>query len=184
MEKEDPKVDCLERSISDEANDARISRFTPAEQRKIIRRVDRRLVLTLGFLYCVSLMDRTNLGIAVVGGMGVDLVLTGSRYSIIVLVFFITYVILQVMVQQGFGRPVLTVMPAPSDCGFAKAWPTRVSSNHHSTLGHHDDLLRLRQSLDLPHRTPSSSRNLRGWLFPWMCLPAELLVPPIRSSET
>ncbi|KIV92880.1 hypothetical protein PV10_04144, partial [Exophiala mesophila] len=40
-------------------------------------------------------MDRTNMGIAVVAGMGVDLVLTGNRYSIIVLVFFITYVLLQ-----------------------------------------------------------------------------------------
>lgn len=40
---------------------ARIDAFTPTEQRKIIRRIDRRLVLTLAFMYCVSLMDRTNL---------------------------------------------------------------------------------------------------------------------------
>jgi hypothetical protein len=139
-----PKVDYLERSFTEEANDARINRFTPAEQRKIIWRVDRRLVLTLGFLYCVSLMDRTNLGIAVVSGMGVDLVLTGPRYSIIVLVFFITYVVLQVSVQIAFGRLVLIIMAAPSDRRFAKAWPTRVPANHHSTLGHHDDLLRFR----------------------------------------
>src|SRR4051794_7787100 len=102
VEKEDPKVGYLERSTTEEANDARISRFSLAEQRKIIRRVDRRLVLTLGFMYCVSLMDRTNLGIAVVGGMGVDLRLTGPRYSIIVLVFFITYVLLQVIVPRAF----------------------------------------------------------------------------------
>ena len=80
---------------SDKLNDRRIDAFTPEEQTKIIRRIDRRLVLTLGFLYCVSLMDRTNTGIAVVAGMGVDLALVGSRYSIIVLVFFITYVLLQ-----------------------------------------------------------------------------------------
>jgi hypothetical protein len=96
VEKEVPKVNELERSATEEANDARINRFSPAEQLKIIRRIDRRLVLTLGFLYCVSLMDRINLGIAVVSGMGVDLILTGSRYSLIVLVFFITYVLLQV----------------------------------------------------------------------------------------
>ena len=35
--------------------------FTPAEQKKIIHRVDRRLVVTVGVLYCISLMDRTNL---------------------------------------------------------------------------------------------------------------------------
>ena len=66
---------------SDKINDARIAAFTPEEQRKIIRRIDRRLVLTLGFLYCVSLMDRTNTGIAVVAGMGVDLLLIKDRYS-------------------------------------------------------------------------------------------------------
>jgi hypothetical protein len=46
------------------ANDERINTFTPAEQRNIIWRIDRRLVLTLGFLYMISLMDRTNLGAA------------------------------------------------------------------------------------------------------------------------
>lgn len=80
---------------SDKANDARIAAFSPQEQKRIIRHIDRRLVLTLGFLYCVSLMDRTNTGIAVVAGMGVDLKLIDNRYSIIVLLFFITYVLLQ-----------------------------------------------------------------------------------------
>ena len=103
VEKDVSKIDYLERSKTEETYDARINRFTPAEQRKIIRHIDRRLVLTLGFLYCVSLMDRTNLGIAVVAGMGVDLILTGPRYSIIVLVFFITYVILQVIVPKAFS---------------------------------------------------------------------------------
>lgn len=65
-------IDQLERAgtggsvDSDKINDERINAFTPEEQKKIIRRIDRRLVLTLGFLYCVSLMDRTNLGIAII----------------------------------------------------------------------------------------------------------------------
>jgi hypothetical protein len=46
------------------ANDERVNTFTPEEQRSIIWRIDRRLVLTLGFLYMISLMDRTNLGAA------------------------------------------------------------------------------------------------------------------------
>jgi hypothetical protein len=54
--------------------------FTPEEQKAIIRRVDRRLVLTVGAMYCVSLMDRTNLGAANIAGMGVDLMLIGNRY--------------------------------------------------------------------------------------------------------
>lgn len=102
VEKEHALVDQLQQPLSeipnsdsDAFNDACIHRFTPAEQRKIIRRIDRRLVLTLGFTYSVCVMDRNNLGFAVIAGMGVDLNLTGSRYSIIVLVFFITYVALQ-----------------------------------------------------------------------------------------
>lgn len=89
------RLDSTNSNSSDKVNDARIDAFTPEEQRKIIGRIDRRLVLTLGCLYCVSLMDRTNTGIAVVAGMGVDLDLIGPRYSIIVCVFFLTYVILQ-----------------------------------------------------------------------------------------
>lgn len=120
---------------SDVLNDQRIEMFTPEEQRKIIRRIDRRLVITLGFLYCVSLMDRTNTGIAVVAGMGVDLYLIGERYSIIVLVFFITYVLLQppatvVMRKIGPRRflPTITVLWGATMIGmaFVKVWTQMV----------------------------------------------------------
>ncbi|QDS72313.1 hypothetical protein FKW77_007521 [Venturia effusa] len=73
-----------------------IDSFTPEEQRKIIHRVDRRLVPTLGLLYAISLMDRTNLGNASIAGMSRDLGLgIAPRYSVISLVFFITYVLFQ-----------------------------------------------------------------------------------------
>lgn len=36
--------------------------FSPAEQRKIIHRIDRRLVITLGVMYCVSLMVSKAMG--------------------------------------------------------------------------------------------------------------------------
>lgn len=57
----------LERKISDESTasedliNARIAAFTPEQQRRIVWRIDRRLVVLLGFMYCVSLMDRTNM---------------------------------------------------------------------------------------------------------------------------
>lgn len=57
------------------------SEFTLAEQRKIVHRIDRRLVVTVGVMYCVSLMDRTNLSAAAIAGMTVDLALNvGFRY--------------------------------------------------------------------------------------------------------
>jgi hypothetical protein len=55
--------------------------YSSQEQRKIIHRVDRRLVLTCGIMYCISLMDRTNLGQAAIAGMTKELKLSvGFRY--------------------------------------------------------------------------------------------------------
>ncbi|KAK4547958.1 hypothetical protein LTR36_010677 [Oleoguttula mirabilis] len=133
------KVDVvqLERISSEEAheNDARINAFTPEEQRKIMRRIDYRLVLTLGFMYCVSLMDRTNLGIAAVAGMSVDLVLIGTRYSIITCIFFVSYVLLQppatVVLRKVGPRiflPTITLLwGVTMICfGFVKVWTQMV----------------------------------------------------------
>jgi hypothetical protein len=118
--------------IDDAGSDPSLSddeEYTIHEQRKIIHRVDRRLVSTCGFMYCISLMDRTNLGQAVIAGMSKELKLTvGFRYvslrelavksstdsfqSIIVLVFFITYVIFQppatVLCRKIGPRPFLS----------------------------------------------------------------------------
>lgn len=44
------------------------SRYSHEEQRHIIHKVDRRLVTALGLLLCVSLIDRTNLGGAMISG--------------------------------------------------------------------------------------------------------------------
>ncbi|KAK4445006.1 high-affinity nicotinic acid transporter [Podospora aff. communis PSN243] len=69
--------------------------FSEAEQKAIIRRVDIRLVITVGAMYCVSLMDRTNLGAANIAGMQQELNLVGNQYNIMSLVFFITYIVFQ-----------------------------------------------------------------------------------------
>lgn len=74
--------------------------FTEREQKKIIHRIDRRLVVTVGILYCISLMDRTNLSAASIAGMSVELKLTVlegtiSRYSIVTIVFFASYIVFQ-----------------------------------------------------------------------------------------
>ncbi|KAF2794141.1 phthalate transporter-like protein [Melanomma pulvis-pyrius CBS 109.77] len=76
------------------------SDFSPEETKKLIGRIDRRLVLTVGVLYCISLMDRTNLSSAAIAGMTKELKLnvlvgTVSRYSVVTLVFFTTYIVFQ-----------------------------------------------------------------------------------------
>ncbi|KAG8629741.1 hypothetical protein KVT40_001360 [Elsinoe batatas] len=71
--------------------------FSPREQRRITRRLDLRLVLTTGIVYCVSLMDRTNLSAASLAGMNIELRMNAvnNGYSITTLVFFVSYIIFQ-----------------------------------------------------------------------------------------
>jgi len=91
-----PDSEKLAPRISDAASDdAILAEFSPEEERRIMRKIDVRLVLTVGFMYCISLMDRTNLSAANIAGMAVELKLIGYRYSIITLVFFTTYVVFQ-----------------------------------------------------------------------------------------
>ncbi|PTU17938.1 hypothetical protein P175DRAFT_0535681 [Aspergillus ochraceoroseus IBT 24754] len=80
--------------------------YTYEEQRKIIHRVDRRLILICRAAYCISLMDRINVSIAAISGMMVDLELgIGFRYSTMVLVFFVTYIVFQ-PVSTGLIRRI------------------------------------------------------------------------------
>jgi hypothetical protein len=60
-----------ERSSQEGEEDAII--LSPEEQKSLIWRIDRRLVSMAGLMYCISLMDRTNLGSAVIAGYVVPL---------------------------------------------------------------------------------------------------------------
>ncbi|KAK1547731.1 hypothetical protein CPAR01_01698 [Colletotrichum paranaense] len=71
--------------------------LTEAEQKKVIRRIDIRLLPILGIMYSISLIDRTNLGLALVAGMQEDLGLAvGNRYTVIVMVFFVAYILFEI----------------------------------------------------------------------------------------
>jgi hypothetical protein len=55
--------------------------YSYAEQRKIVHRLDRRLITIAGVIYMNSLMDRSNLPNAAIAGMNRDLEMeTGFRY--------------------------------------------------------------------------------------------------------
>ncbi|TQV92950.1 hypothetical protein V2A60_003731 [Cordyceps javanica] len=88
--------------------------FTEQEQRSIMKRIDRRLVLTVGALYCVSLMDRVNMSAANIAGMAKALELTGYRYAIANLVFFVTYIVFQppstVLIRAAGPRRHLSII--------------------------------------------------------------------------
>lgn len=55
--------------------------FTPDDWRRIKRRIDRRLIVTCGLMYTISVMDRSNVGVAAIAGLTTELELTvGYRY--------------------------------------------------------------------------------------------------------
>ncbi|KAM4065031.1 major facilitator superfamily protein [Hirsutella rhossiliensis] len=70
--------------------------YSHEEQKRIIRRVDFRLVLILACLYVISLVDRVNVSTAAIAGLNKDLQLqVGTRYSTIIVTFFVAYTVFQ-----------------------------------------------------------------------------------------
>ncbi|KAG6842146.1 hypothetical protein C0991_001639 [Blastosporella zonata] len=86
---EDVRQDIEQASLDDDD-------YPPELVKKTLRQIDLRMLPLLGLLYSIALIDRTNLGIARVAGMQVDLRLDlGDRYSIASCLYFVPYIILQ-----------------------------------------------------------------------------------------
>ncbi|BGP18213.1 hypothetical protein JCM10213_007841 [Rhodosporidiobolus nylandii] len=76
--------------------DAEAFTVDKAWEKRVVRKIDWRLIPILSAVYAISLIDRTNVSIARVAGMGRDLELTvGERYSIITCLFFVPYIIFE-----------------------------------------------------------------------------------------
>ena len=65
-------------------------------ERKVLHKTDRILLPMLCLLLIVAFLDRTNVGNAKIQGMATDLDLTGSKYNIVLFMFFIPYLILDI----------------------------------------------------------------------------------------
>ncbi|RSH82400.1 uncharacterized protein EHS24_007368 [Apiotrichum porosum] len=66
------------------------------EEKAFVRKIDKRIVPCIWALYTLSYLDRANIGNAKTGGLEKDFNLTSEQYSIVLLVFFISYVIFEV----------------------------------------------------------------------------------------
>ncbi|KAJ6138362.1 Major facilitator superfamily domain general substrate transporter [Penicillium samsonianum] len=118
-------------------NESPVYGIDEAHQKRVIRRIDLRLLPILGIMYSISLIDRTNLGLAFVAGMEQDLGLDiGNRYTIVVMVFFVAYIIFEIpsnlilpragaanwLAFLGFSFGVILI-----GMGFTKSWTTMVA---------------------------------------------------------
>ncbi|KAF7587942.1 hypothetical protein BBP40_006508 [Aspergillus hancockii] len=77
----------------------------PAVEASLLRKLDLRVPTLMGFLYLLSLLDRTNIGNAKIAGMEDDLNLTGNHYSWLLTIFYIAYTVFE------FGALMWKIMP-------------------------------------------------------------------------
>ncbi|KAG4267237.1 hypothetical protein FPRO04_04849 [Fusarium proliferatum] len=66
------------------------------EEKKLVRKIDLFILPMMWFMYLMSYMDRTNVGNARIAGMDKDLNLDSNKYSIVLVVFFVGYVVFEV----------------------------------------------------------------------------------------
>ncbi|KIW11731.1 hypothetical protein PV08_09003 [Exophiala spinifera] len=70
--------------------------WSPEEETGLVKKIDRRVFPMLCIVFALSLLDRVNIGAAYIAGMGKDLGLAvGSRYSVVLLMFFPGYTLLE-----------------------------------------------------------------------------------------
>lgn len=82
--------------LDEGAADLDTNGVTVEEGRRIMRGADWRLLPPLTVLYGLSFIDRSNLGFARIVGMSLDLTLTGNKYNVILMLFFITYTLFEI----------------------------------------------------------------------------------------
>jgi MFS family permease len=67
----------------------------PAIEKRVVRKLDRRVVPLVMALYLLAFLDRSNIGNARIAGMEEDLHLTGDRYDWLLTIFYISYITFQ-----------------------------------------------------------------------------------------
>uniref|UniRef100_A0A8H7K1Y2 Major facilitator superfamily (MFS) profile domain-containing protein n=1 Tax=Bionectria ochroleuca TaxID=29856 RepID=A0A8H7K1Y2_BIOOC len=92
-----PASDHVEKMSGDvEITQTETLQIDSVEIRRLLRKIDLRLLPLLTVLYVLSFMDRSNIGNARVAGMNTDLALTGPQYNMALTVFFFPYALFEV----------------------------------------------------------------------------------------
>lgn len=68
---------------------------TAEEERRVIRKLDLRLLPLVFVLYSLAVLDRSNLGNARLAGMTKEINLSGNRYNDLGTIFYIAYILSQ-----------------------------------------------------------------------------------------
>ncbi|KAL2863343.1 major facilitator superfamily domain-containing protein [Aspergillus lucknowensis] len=90
------------------------------EEKRLVRKLDWRILPCTWVLYLLGYLDRANIGNAKTGGLEDDFGLSSSQYSIIVLLFFVSYLIFEVPANMILTR----VRPSVFLPGLGLVWGT------------------------------------------------------------
>ncbi|KAK6848789.1 MFS transporter [Apiospora arundinis] len=69
-----------------------------ATERKVVRKLDHRIVPLVAFLFLLSFLDRSNIGNARIAGMDEDLGLSGDDYNWLLTIFYIPYILFEFLI--------------------------------------------------------------------------------------
>lgn len=65
------------------------------QDKKLLRKLDLKLIPWLSFLYLISFLDRTNIGNAKVDGLQEDLNMSDGQYNESLTIFFVSYAVFE-----------------------------------------------------------------------------------------
>jgi hypothetical protein len=158
--------------------------YDPHAEKKLIRKIDWRLLPILGALYSIALIDRVNISAARIAGMELDLRLDlGSRYTVALVVFFPPYFLLELPSNIALRK----VGSANWLAGIAFAWGmTRIRADFCAFLivdRNGDAGTRVRQVLSSACCLSYASGSFRSWLLPRLCLFDHVLVSVLFQSN-
>ena len=89
----DPDIAHPERELED---DLQVVCPPHTTERKLMTRVDFRVIPFLSILYLLAFLDRTNIANAAVFGLQTDLKLTGTEYNTALTIFFVSYIAFEI----------------------------------------------------------------------------------------
>ncbi|KAI9841559.1 MAG: hypothetical protein M1837_000605 [Sclerophora amabilis] len=86
-----PEIPSMEKGVGDNVGFEHNADFSHIDEKKILRKMDIRLIPMLALLYLLSFLDRGNIGNAKIEGLVPDLNMTEPQYNWTLTVFFFTY---------------------------------------------------------------------------------------------
>ncbi|KAF5245974.1 hypothetical protein FANTH_7064 [Fusarium anthophilum] len=85
-----------------------VANFPEEKKKKVLAKIDWRLMPMLAILYLVTYIDKANIGNAKIEGMLPDLSMNGEQYNIALSIYFIPYILAEIpsnMILNKFAKP-------------------------------------------------------------------------------